>query len=132
MQRIDRNGRQAAERRGRRSETLASFMLMLKGYRILGRRVRSRFGEIDLIARSPSGVLCFIEVKAREAGETAIESVRLHQQMRIGRAAQLYLTRRPALAVKGVRFDVIAVAPGRLPRHVAGAWHPEDWTGAVR
>lgn len=131
MKGADRNGRLAAERRGRRGELLASILLMLKGYRILGRRVRSRFGEIDLIARSPSGILCFIEVKARTDGETALESVRVHQQMRIGRAAELYLAQRPTLGVKGVRFDVVTVAAGRLPQHLPAAWHPEDW-GSTR
>lgn len=130
MKRADRKGRHAAERRGRRSELAASLLLMLKGYRILGRRVRSRFGEIDLIARSPSGILCFVEVKARTASQTAIESVRVNQQMRIGRAAQLYVAQHPPLAAKGVRFDVVAVAPASLPRHFPGAWHPQDWSGA--
>jgi putative endonuclease len=101
--------------------------LMLKGYRILGRRVRNRFGEIDLVARSPSGILCFIEVKARKAGKAAVEAVRMHQQMRIGRAAQQYISQWPACDANGVRFDVIAIAACRLPRHFPGAWHPEDW-----
>jgi putative endonuclease len=105
-------------------------MLMLKGYRILGRRIRSRFGEIDLIARSPSGVLCFIEVKARETDEAAMESVRMRQQIRIGRAAELYLAQRPTLSAKGVRFDIVTVSASRLPRHLPGAWHPSDWSGA--
>lgn len=43
--------RRKAERRGRASESLAAFALILKGYRILGRRVRTPLGEIDLIAR---------------------------------------------------------------------------------
>jgi putative endonuclease len=127
MKRREFNGRQAAELRGRRSERLASIMLMLKGYRIVGRRVRNLFGEIDLIARSPSGILCFIEVKARQAGETALESVRMHQQLRIGRAAQFYVAQRPALAANGVRFDIVTVVAGRLPQHLPGAWHPEEW-----
>ena len=119
--------RKAAERRGRRSELLASIILMLKGYRIVGRRVRTRAGEIDLIARSPSGIVCFVEVKARALGETALEAVRPHQQMRIARAAQLYLAQRPALAAKGIRFDVIALGAKGFPRHVPGAFAPEDW-----
>ena len=57
--------KKAAERRGRRSELWAALLLMAKGYRILGRRVRTHAGEIDLIARAPSGLVCFIEVKAR-------------------------------------------------------------------
>jgi putative endonuclease len=119
--------RKAAERRGRRSEVLASVMLMLKGYRIVARRVRTRAGEIDLIARSPSGILCFVEVKARELGDTALEAVRARQQMRIARAAQLYVAQRPALAAKGIRFDVIALGAKGLPRHLPGAFSPEDW-----
>jgi putative endonuclease len=121
--------RKAAERRGRRSELLASLMLILKGYRILARRVRTRAGEIDLIARSPGGILCFVEVKARELGETALVAVRARQQMRIARAAEFYIAQRPQLARKGVRFDVIALGAKGFPRHLPGAFSPEDWRG---
>jgi putative endonuclease len=131
MKRVDLAGRKAAERRGRRSEFLASALLLLKGYRILGRRVRTRVGEIDLIARSPSGILCFVEVKARAAEQSALEAVRIPQQMRIGRAAQLYLSQRPDLGCKGVRFDVVTVGERKFPRHLPGAWHPEDWRGKL-
>jgi len=96
----------------------------LKGYRILGRRVKTRLGEIDLIARAPSGIVCFIEVKARETTQGAVESVAPRQQGRILRAASLYLAGRPGLDRKGVRFDVMAVAPGKLPRHFRDAWRP--------
>ena len=127
MKRIDLPDRRAAERRGRRSEWLASLILMLKGYRILGRRVRTKVGEIDLIARSPSGIVCFVEVKARELGATALDAVRIPQQLRIARAAELYLAQRPALRPKGIRFDVIAVGGRGLPRHLPDAWRPQDW-----
>jgi putative endonuclease len=132
MEARDPAARKAAERRGRRSELLAGLVLMLKGYRILGRRVRTHVGEIDLIARSPSGIVCFVEVKAREMGETAIQSIRPHQQMRIARAAEQYLSQRPALGAKGVRFDVVTLGGRGLPRHLPDAWRPEDWrrTGA--
>ncbi len=99
-------------------------MLMLKGYRILGRRVRTHLGEIDLIARAPSGILCFVEVKAREFGDTALEAVRARQQMRIARAAQLYLSRRPNLGSKGVRFDIVILGARGSIRHVRDAWRP--------
>ena len=116
--------RQAAERRGRRSEFQAALLLLLKGYRILGRRVKTRAGEIDLIARSPSGVICFIEVKARSESLAAALSVGLRQQARIARAASLYLAGRPGLARKGMRFDIVTVSPGSLPRHLRDAWRP--------
>jgi putative endonuclease len=114
--------RKRAEKRGRSSETLAALLLALKGYRILGRRVRTHAGEIDLVARSPRGILCFIEVKARADARDAAESVGPRQRARIARAADLYVARRPALAERGVRFDIVTVAP--LPRHLRDAWRP--------
>jgi putative endonuclease len=114
--------RKRAEKRGRSSETLAALLLALKGYRILGRRVRTKAGEIDLVARSPRGILCFVEVKARADALDAAASVGPRQQARIARAADIYVARRPALAERGVRFDIVTVAP--LPRHLRDAWRP--------
>jgi putative endonuclease len=119
-----RPSRLQAERLGRRSEWLASLLLMVKGYRILSRRARTHAGEIDLVARSPWGVVCFIEVKARRVSREALESLRPRQQARIMRAAELYLAGRPGLAKRGVRFDMITVSPGGLPRHLRDAWRP--------
>lgn len=115
--------REEAERRGRRGETLAALLLRCKGYRILGRRVRTHMGEIDLIARNLAGVVCFVEVKARPELGVAAGSVGLRQRARIVRAAEAWLAGRPA---KGVRFDVMTVMPGRFPRHLRDAWRADD------
>jgi putative endonuclease len=104
------------------AELLAVVLLVCKGYRILGRRVKTKLGEIDLIARTPSGIVCFIEVKARPDQGLATDAVAPRQRSRIARAAALWLAGRPLAA----RFDVIAVIPGRLPRHFKDAWRPED------
>jgi putative endonuclease len=98
----------------------------LKGYRILARRLRTPLGEIDLVAKSPTGLVCFIEVKARSEALLAAQSLSDHQKARIGRAAMHYLAKRPGLARKGARFDIIAVAPGQLPRHHRDAWRNDD------
>jgi putative endonuclease len=119
-----RISRQAAERRGRRGELLASLVLLAKGYRILGRRVRTHLGEIDLVARSPAGVICFIEVKARDAFADAVEALMPRQQARIARAAEHYLAQRPGLRANKVRFDTITVTRGQIPRHLRDAWRP--------
>jgi putative endonuclease len=118
--------RLAAEKRGRRSETWAALLLRLKGYRILGRRVRTHAGEIDLIARAPAGPVCFIEVKARSDAASTADALGARQQARIARAAELYLAGRPELAARGARFDVVTVIPGTLPRHIRDAWRPGD------
>lgn len=117
-------GRRAAERRGRRAEDFAALLLLFKGYRILGRRLRNGAGEVDLVARSPSGILCFVEVKARASSDDAVGAVGDRQRARIARAAELYLAAWPQLGHKGVRFDIITVAPGRWPRHHPDAWRP--------
>lgn len=63
--------RQKAYRRGHSAERLAAVALMLKGYRIIGRRYRTKLGEIDLIARRGDIVL-MVEVKARPTLEQSI------------------------------------------------------------
>jgi putative endonuclease len=118
--------RRLAERRGRRSETWAALVLLLKGYRILGRRVRTPVGEIDLIAQTPAGIICFIEVKARRVHDDAVLSLGARQQARIARAAALYLAGRPQLGRKGMRFDTVIVARGAWPKHFRDAWRPES------
>src|SRR5215475_4247498 len=77
----------AAERRGHSSESLAALWLRLKGYRILERRLKTRAGEVDLVAAAPFGPVCFIEVKARGSARTAARSVGNTQLTRIARAA---------------------------------------------
>ena len=118
------NSRQLAQMRGHRSESLAALWLRLKGYRILARRLKTRAGEIDLVAAAPFGPVCFVEVKARSASRIAAESVGPSQQTRIARAASLYLASRPGLARRGSRFDIVAIAPHALPVHHRDVWRP--------
>lgn len=120
-----RDTRRVAETRGRRAETLAALLLRLKLYRILGRRVKTPLGELDLVAMTPAGLVCFIEVKARMNESAAAEAIANRQRERIARAATLYLSARPGLRHTGVRFDAILVMPRRLPRHLKDAWRPE-------
>jgi putative endonuclease len=118
--------KEAAEARGRHSETLAAWALRLKFYRILSRRLKTPLGEIDMVALPLFGPVCFVEVKARASHDAAMLSVSAAQRIRIARAANLYLAGRPELTGRGARFDIIAVAPGRWPRHHADAWRADD------
>jgi putative endonuclease len=103
--------RKAADLRGRKGERRAAVYLMLKFYRVLGTRVRTHAGELDLVAHALAGKICFIEVKAQPRTSEAAESILPCQRARIARAAALYLGARPALRHKGVRFDAILIAP---------------------
>lgn len=114
-----------AHRRGHQSESLAALWLRLKGYRILAHRLKTHAGEIDLVACAPFGPVCFVEVKARALARAAADSVMPQQQTRIARAASLYLAGRPALARRGSRFDIVAIAPRAFPVHHRDVWRPD-------
>jgi putative endonuclease len=119
------NKKLAAHQRGHAGESLAALWLRLKGYRILARRLKTHAGEIDLVAAAPFGPVCFVEVKARTAARAAADSVGPQQQTRIARAASLYLASRPALARRGSRFDIVAIAPRAFPVHHRDVWRPD-------
>lgn len=110
-----------AHAKGITAENWAAVYLMLKGYSILGRRVRTRLGEIDIVARR-GGVLCFVEVKLRKTGTAAAEAIHSLNQGRVRRAAELYLQKYPRYTVCDIRFDALVMAPWRWPYHVIGAF----------
>jgi putative endonuclease len=117
--RAERGGK--AREAGRYAEQLAALWLMLRGWRILGFRLKTPQGEIDLLARR-GRVLAVVEVKTRASLESALASVHPSQQARLRRAGENLALRRPGLAGLAVRLDMVALAPGRWPRHIPDAW----------
>lgn len=113
-----------ARRSGRRAEWIAALLLMAKGYRIIGFRLVSNAAEIDLLAVRGQ-VLAVVEVKSRMALETALAAVSYDQRSRLRRAGRQIAAARGDLRELGVRLDLVALAPGKLPRHIAGAWDGE-------
>jgi len=111
----------AAFRLGLSAESRAAMFLIAKGYRIRARRFRTPFGEIDIVA-SRRRTLVFAEVKARGRDADAAEAVTQRTKRRIIAAAELWLAQRPQDAQRDIRFDVILVAPGRMPRHIVNAF----------
>ena len=113
--------RVAAFRTGVSAETRAAAYLMAKGYRILAKRFRTPYGEIDLVARKRN-LLVFVEVKARGSLDEAAYAVTPRQQQRIINAAQAWLMAHPEHAEFDMRFDAMLIAPKRLPRHLLAAF----------
>jgi putative endonuclease len=113
--------RVAAFRTGLSAESRASAWLMAKGYRILAKRFRTPYGEIDIVAKKRN-LLSFIEVKARASLDEAAYAVTPRQQARIIDAAQALLMAHPEHAEFELRFDAMLIAPGRLPRHLLAAF----------
>src|SRR3954471_18712349 len=113
--------RVAAFRTGLSAEARATAYLMAKGYRILAKRFRSPYGEIDIVARRRN-LLAFVEVKARATLDDAAYAVTPRQQRRIIDAAQAWLMTHPEHAGFDLRFDAMLIAPKSLPRHLPAAF----------
>ncbi|WGR94652.1 YraN family protein [Bradyrhizobium sp. ISRA443] len=113
--------RVAAFRTGISAESRAAAYLMAKGYRILAKRFRTPYGEIDLVARRRN-LLVFVEVKARASLDEAAYAVTPRQQQRIINTAQAWLMAHPEHAEFDLRFDAVLIAPKSLPRHVLAAF----------
>jgi putative endonuclease len=113
--------RVAAFRTGLSAEARAAAWVIAKGYRILAKRFRTPYGEIDIVARRRN-LLAFIEVKARASLDDAAYAVTPRQQQRIIAAAQAWLMAHPEHADFELRFDAMLIAPRRLPRHLLAAF----------
>lgn len=117
-----------ARKDGRGAETLAALWLMLKGWRIVGIRIKTPQGEVDLLARRGL-TLAVVEVKRRASLEQALEAVAPAQRARLRAAATSLAARRPDLSPLAVRLDLIAVGKRGLPRHIADAWPGDGGPG---
>jgi putative endonuclease len=106
---------------GLSAESRAAMVLIAKAYRILARRWKTPFGEIDIVARRRR-TLVFVEVKARETFDDAAEAVTARGKQRVIGAAEFWLASHPDDVNADIRFDVILVVPGKMPRHIANAF----------
>lgn len=100
---------------GRSGEALAISYLKKKGYKILEKNYRTKFGEIDIIA-SKDDMVVFIEVKTRNTDNYGApeESVTREKQERIKKAALYYL--KNLKNIPALRFDVISIELKQEPR----------------
>jgi putative endonuclease len=119
---------------GRLGEDLAATHLEHRGFAIVDRNARTRYGEIDLIAFD-GVVLAFVEVKTRRASARSsrrlpapLEGLRPRQRVRLRRLAAAWLAGHTSpLLAQELRFDAIGVVcdlAGNVLRldHVEGAW----------
>ena len=114
--------REIAERKGREGEAQAAQWFAQQGWRIVAERVKTKLGEIDLIARKP-GLVAFIEVKWRKRVADLADAIDERRLARVAAAVEL-VAHEYAEADDDIRIDVILLAPGSRPRHIANAWMP--------
>jgi putative endonuclease len=108
----------ARQRLGKSGEDRAVVELERREYAILARRYRTRYGEIDVVARDGETTV-FVEVKARTTSEfgSAADAVTPWKQRRLVMMATDYLVRQ-RLTERPSRFDVVTVeeVDGGAPR----------------
>lgn len=102
--------RESTTARGRAGEDRAVLHLEREGYVVLARNVRTKGGELDVVAKDGE-VLCFIEVRRRDKAEDALLSIDRKKQAQVARAAAAYLG--TLSSIPRCRFDVVVVAGER-------------------
>ncbi len=103
---------------GNAGEAETARYLRRRGYTLLASQWRCRYGELDLVARSRQGVICFVEVKLRSGVGHGLprEAVDSRKQARLRSAAACYLSTHGLDAP--ARFDVAEVYTDRDHRIV--------------
>jgi putative endonuclease len=113
----------ARRRTGEIAESFVAHRLAAAGWEIVERNARTRYGEIDIVARD-GRTLVFIEVKGARAGtsfgpEKPILAIDARKQRRVRRLAIAWMSeRRQGPSYNEIRFDAVGVTLDRAGRAV--------------
>ena len=111
-----------ADVRGREGEAQAAMFLAQQGWRIIAERVKTKAGEIDLIAKR-TGLVAFVEVKWRARAAALGDAIDERRLARVANAVEI-VWQDYATDGEDIRIDVILLAPGSKPTHIENAWMP--------
>ncbi|MFN2137697.1 MAG: YraN family protein [Candidatus Promineifilaceae bacterium] len=102
-------GSDPRRRLGRWGENLAADHLTAKGYRILSRNWRTRYGEIDLVAEKQERI-AFIEVKTRRGNQFGLpeEAITPQKGRRLLKLGQAYISEH-GLHDTSWQIDLVAI-----------------------
>lgn len=114
-----------AQRLGVDAEALAGAALRRDGWTVLGQRLRTQAGEVDMVAEK-DGLLAILEVKARPTLADAAYALSARQRARLLAAADALLAEHPEWGRAGVRFDVLIVDTAGHVRRIADAFRQES------
>ena len=103
------------------AEGQAALYLEERGFQILSRRYKTKFGEIDLVIKK-GNLICFVEVKRRASLEEALASITPRNRQRIEQSALYFGVDFPEYAACDLRFDVIAITGDGRITHLDNAW----------
>lgn len=113
-----------AQASGVAAEAACCDALRRDGWAILGQRVRTPAGEVDIVAER-AGLLAIVEVKHRPVLAEAAAAVSTRQRARLLLAGDILLGEHPDWGREGVRFDVMVVDAAGVVRRIADAFRHE-------
>ena len=108
----DKSARTQAYKRGKSAEYLAALFLRLKGYRLLGIRVKKIY-EVDLLMRDRA-YLVLVEVKYRKSADDGLDAITFQKLARLSAIAPKLMADYKA---ENVRIDAVIVAKFSL-KHI--------------
>ncbi len=106
------------------AEIFAALYLKIKGYKIIGRRLKTPVGEIDILCQKAE-TLSVVEVKYRPTLETAAYSITHRQMERLAKTVQ-WIDGGKYFRMK-IRFDVLFIVPYKLPKHLKNVWQQSKY-----
>jgi len=120
---------EARRRTGEIAEELVADRLVAKGWEIVERNARTRYGELDIVALD-GAVLVFVEVKGARAGtrfgpEKPILSIDFTKQRKVRRLGTAWMAERHEFPpFDDIRFDAVGVTLDRNDRPVEVEYIP--------
>lgn len=113
-----------AQTGGLRAEAASCAALVGDGWTILGQRLRTPAGEIDIVAEK-GGLLAIVEVKSSTRLTVAAASLSARQIRRLLSAAEILIGENPGWGREGIRFDLMLVDADGAVRRVVDAFRQE-------
>jgi putative endonuclease len=114
--------------KGISAELCAEKVLLSKGYHILKKRVRTKYGEIDILAQKGNDLVA-VEVKQRKSLAAARECISSRQQRRISNALTHIISTR-SNPFENYRIDVICLDSIGRYEHIENAFFIEEFIAA--
>ena len=111
--------------RGLAAETAACAALEREGWSVLQRRLRTKAGEIDIVA-ARQDMLAIVEVKARTSLAEAAMALGARQRARLLAAAEIAVAEHPDWVRPDMRFDLLLVDARGTVRRIADAFRWEN------
>jgi len=111
---------------GKSGEDLAEKYLNKIGYKIIEKNFKTKFGEIDIIAKDKKTIV-FAEVKTRagNAYGSPQSAVNFYKQKHLSLAAFTFIKKNSLKS--DYRFDIIAICDDKI-EHIENAFIPKGYT----